>query len=526
MKKRLLAAAGVLVASGVAWLVAQNATQPNSLASLFPGGALVYVEARDFSALLSDWNASPEKRLWLTSSNYDVFSRTRLFMRLADAQQEFADTAGFAPNMSLVNSIAGAQSAIAIYDIGELEFLYVTRLPSARVLASTPFTARGAYESRQAAGATYYVRSGGNNKRVAAFGTVDGLLFLGTRGDLVANALALHARQQQSVTPLAQDRWFDSLTRAAASPGEVRIALNMPSLLKTPYFRSYWIQRNASQLRPFSAGVVDLFREARQIREERVLIRAEQTTAPSQQPVAQVVAWAPVDAGLFRAWAAPSTDSILDLIRTKLTNPGSEPAAPNRVAPGASDPDSLAGNPADLETRIDQRALENNAVDPLAPLRPSIDAARVQAMLHVQSSRPAADGVFIRNDTAIGLLATSDWPAITIPGVEAHRQGRVLVLASDPAMLQRVVAQLGAQPSAVASAYAARYLHSKELDPFTRMMTQMDAAATQEYVDGPRFFSQNIASLGRVLNRIESQSIVVHDDGTRLTQQVLYRLKQ
>src|SRR5687768_9664239 len=100
MKKRLLAGAAVLVAGTIAWLVAQGG-QPNSLASLFPGGALVYVETRDLSALVADWNASPEKKLWLTSSNHDVFSRTRLFMRLAEAQQEFAETAGFAPDMSL-----------------------------------------------------------------------------------------------------------------------------------------------------------------------------------------------------------------------------------------------------------------------------------------------------------------------------------------------------------------------------------------------------------------------------------------
>ena len=117
-------------------------------------------------------------------------------------------------------------------------------------------------------------------------------------------------------------------------------------------------------------------------------------------------------------------------------------------------------------------------------------------------------------------------PAISIAGVEVHRQGRILVLASDAAMLKRIVSQLGAQPSATPSAYTARYLHSKELEPFTRMMTQIDNANTQDNADGPRFFSQNVASLGRVFDRVESQSIAVHDDGTRQTQQVLYRLKQ
>ncbi len=513
MKKRITI---VALAATAIWVIAQSTTAPNSLSTVFPSGGLVYVEARDFSALLRDWGTSQEKKLWLASVNHEVFSRTRLFMRLGEAQEQFAEAAGFAPDMSLVNSIAGGQSAIAIYDIGELEFLYVTRMPSARILTSTPFAQSKAYESRESAGITYYVRAG-TNKRVAAFGTVDGLLFLATRGELVANALALHAKQQSA--PLAQDRWYASIAAASTNPGEVRIALNMPGLLKTPYFRSYWIQRNASELRPFSAGVIDLFREPRQIREERAFIRETQTTPPSEQPVAQVLAWAPADAGLVKAWAEPSSAQILDILQSNSDAP------PSRSAPEAANPDDLAGNASDLETRIDQAALEIDETNAIAALRPVIDAAGVQAMLQVQSSRPSADGVFVRSDSAVALLAASDWPAVTLPDVHVHRQGRILVLSDSAAMLQRIVAQLGSAPSGTGAAYTARYLHGRELAPFTRMMTQIDAASSDNS-EGPRFFSQNVASLGNVLSRVESASIVTHDDGRRVTQQMLYRLKQ
>jgi hypothetical protein len=524
MTKRLITGIGLVAAAGLVWMIAQDAQSPNSLSSLFPGGALVYVEARDLSTILRDWNTSEEKRLWLASDNHEVFSRTRLFMRLAEAQQQFAETAGFAPDMSLVNSIAGRQSAIGIYDIGELEFLYVTRLPSARILNSTPFSQRGAYESRESAGIPYYVRSGAN-KRTAAFGSADGLLFLGTRGDLVANALALYAKRQ-SVTPLAQDRWFDELSRAAANPGDIRIALNLPGLLKTSYFRSYWIQRNTSQLKPFTAGVVDLYREPQQIREQRLFLRESPSTPPSEQAVAQVTAWAPADSGLYRAWADPTPDQILNLIRTKILSPGGTADPASRMAPSASNPDTLAGDSSDLETRIDQPPLQTQTTDTVAAWKPILEQARVRAMLHVQSSRPSGDGVFIGNDSAIALLAGGEWPAIASPDAAIHRQGRILVIATSTGMLQKVVAQLGAPPAPNAmSAYTARYSHSRELAAFTRMMTQIDAANTEHAGDGPKFFSQNIASLGRVFNRVESATIVVRDDGKRLAQQIVYRFK-
>ena len=256
------------------------------------------------------------------------------------------------------------------------------------------------------------------------------------------------------------------------------------------------------------------------------MIREAQSAAASEQPVAQVVAWAPSDAGLYRAWAAPQTDQVLDLIRTKLVAPGITVDASSRSAPTAANPDAIAGDASDLETRIDQPPLDVQSVDTLGPLRPIVEAAGVQAMLHVQGSRSSDDGVFVRNESVIGLLATSDWPAITLPDLLIHRQGRILLLADNQAMLQRVIAQLGATRIANGAVYAARYLHGRELAPFTRMMTQMDAVSSEGGGDGPRFFSANVASLGRVLNRVESASITVHDDGSRLTQQMVYRLRQ
>jgi hypothetical protein len=41
----------------------------------------------------------------------------------------------------------------------------------------------------------------------------------------------------------------------------------------------------------------------------------------------------------------------------------------------------------------------------------------------------------------------------------------------------------------------------------------------------PAFFSGNMGSLGQALARIQSESIVVHDTGSIVTQNVAYKLK-
>src|SRR5208282_419972 len=102
---------------------------------------------------------SREKTKWLASDNYQVFSRSRLFLRLQEAQTQFATAAGAPPDMALLDSLAGGESALALYDIGNLEFLYITRMPSARAMQNVLWGNRAKFEPRKAADIPYYVRT-------------------------------------------------------------------------------------------------------------------------------------------------------------------------------------------------------------------------------------------------------------------------------------------------------------------------------------------------------------------------------
>ncbi|MGH9537226.1 MAG: hypothetical protein ACRD3H_04860, partial [Terriglobales bacterium] len=50
------------VSMGLGWAAHQaTATPEPALSGYVPAGALLYLEAKDLSSLLSDWNASPQK---------------------------------------------------------------------------------------------------------------------------------------------------------------------------------------------------------------------------------------------------------------------------------------------------------------------------------------------------------------------------------------------------------------------------------------------------------------------------------
>src|SRR5260370_41995899 len=123
---------------GASWAAFENLSpEAPPVSHYVPAGSLLYLQAKDFSAMLNDWNASPQKASWVQSKNYEGYSRSRLFLRLQGASNQFAVAAGLPPDMNFLTQVAGTQSALALYDIGKLEVHYLTKLPSA---SSTPST--------------------------------------------------------------------------------------------------------------------------------------------------------------------------------------------------------------------------------------------------------------------------------------------------------------------------------------------------------------------------------------------------
>jgi hypothetical protein len=550
MKKLLL-----LAILGVgAWLVAQNAATPKPLAELTPAGAMLYLEAKNLSSLLTDWNGSAEKKTWLASDNYQVFSRSRLYLRLQQSFEEYSQTMGLAPDMTLLGSVAGGESALAIYDISNLEFVYLTRLPSARAMESALWKMKEKFQARTAAGTAYYVKTGGKPARTAAFSIVGDLLILATREEALTGALALISGA--NATPVRREPWFEQALRASGPAGDLRMALNMEKLARNPSFRSYWVQGNVTEMRAFQAGMNDLVRSAAEVREERVLLRQEPITAPDPNVVSGLLPLTR-NSGLYRAWSQPEPGFVSRLIVRKVLWPGPSGGPASRVAPGASLDANQLGSESDLETRLDAAPYEPpGLVFRAEPIETLLQSRKPQAALQLQSSRRTADNIFVTNDSTIVVQGAADWDGAAVrdaiqkaveglytsakigvqwrerqgmweldglaPVVMATR-GRWLMISNRAEYLQPIVAltmQAGTQPGVT---YAAGYRASGELPNYTRIMRFIEAPQGEGNGEPP-LFSANLASFARTLQRVQSTAIVARDDGRVLKQTVTYRL--
>ena len=571
MKKIALLSALLIAAAGYVCL--QPVTPPPDLATFMPGGALLYLQSPNFGGLLRDWNNSQVKADWLASANYQVFSRSNLFNKLHEVYGQYGEAAGFAPDLENTIPIAGTDSALALYQIRDVEFLYVTRLSETALAQSALWPLRDQFARREAGGVPFYLRSDPASHRTVAFAFTKGYLLLATRDDLVAQALELMAGGRNP--SLASERWSQAVLAQAPNRGDVRLVMNLEALRNSTYFRTYWIQRNASVLRRYWAGVADVHRQPTAITETRVFLRTpdspEAATQGETAPISGLLALVPPRAGIYKIAPISDPSAAAQLIVNKLIASLPQGASNPLYAPNAAMPDARAGTEADLETRIDQEPLPPDAglADSTTAIRTLLQKAGAQTVLWMQSTAPVS-GTFLAMPSAAVLAAPTDWDAAAVraalsdaagklwttsqlgaswSAATAGRhplerlnglgklmftsRGKLLFVGNDADLLGSILDRAaGSAPPATILTYAAGFRHLLERPPFERMMAALDFGSPRSGFGNmaggrePSFFSGNIASLSRTLARVAEVRVTEQEKGAATLQTVVYQLGQ
>lgn len=564
------------------WGAYQDATRPPvALSNYVPAGALLYMEAKDFSGLLSDWNSSPQKRAWAQSANYEVFSRSRLFLRLKGAGDQFAAAAGLPPDMNFLSQTAGGRSALALYDIGNLQFLYITWLPSAKSMENALWQTRNKFEPRTVGAATFYVRRDPESQREVAFAVAGEYLLLATREDVMAGALQLMSGSKDRT--VQDEQWWSESMASAGPAGDLRMVLNLEKLVPSPYFRTYWVQQNITHMKQYSAGVSDLFRSGNEYREERVLILRQTQNQPSPPPsardmkemipivsgggdtvTADLIRLVPDDAGAYEARAYPNVEACFQLLETKLLAPHLGAAPASNFAPSVQLSNGETGSGSDLETQIDEPPVREAGPKAVSALRQLLDKTPLMASLTVQSTERGGTGVFVRMHTGIVLSADKDWDQSAVEsalvdfirsgltasqlGVSwiakgSYRQldglwpltvamrGKYLMVADDSTLMEALLANLNRKPEAKPAIFLAGFRHARERNNFASFFGLIDGTsqAKAEYPGisrEPQFFSGNVGSLSEVLSDVSAENIVVRRDGNKERETVTYAWAQ
>jgi len=432
-------------------------------------------------------------------------------------------------------------------------------------MQTTLWQTRAKFEPRSTGGVNFYLRRDPESQKEVAFAVSGDYLLLATREDLLAGALQLMSGSPNRT--VESEQWWLQSVAAAGAAGDLRMVLNLEKIVPSPYFRTYWVQQNITDLTRYSAAVSDLFRSGKQYREERVLLRKAPPAAASSdglEAAADLVRLVPDNAGVYEAKAQPSADSCLDLLETKLLAPHLGPAPPSQIAPQVQLTSGETGGGADLETRIDQPPVKPVTPENTTALKELLDKTQVLASLQVQSTDREKAGVFVKIHSAVVLSAASDWNEANIqsalaefvrPGLTASQlgvawqqksgyqeldglwplvastRGKYLLVSDDPTLIAAMLSNFNRKSDVTPAVLIAGFNHSRERANFARFSGVVDRPnLAQSNVPGmarqPQFFSENMASLSSTLAGVSAERITVRAEGDRMLQTVTYEWSQ
>jgi len=280
---RMITASLVLIC--VALIVYARATRtsknPYSLAGDLPRGALVYAQFQSLPELINSWQQSQLKERYLGSTSYQQLQHRHLAMKLISRWEEFNNALGFPLDLSTIGSSTDGAAAVAVYDIGQLDLLFVAPISEEKVALTQFFKSKDQFEEVEAPdGTPYYIQTveadRGRQKQVLAFATVNGRFLLGTHEKLFLRALA-NINKRAKNDSIADDPIFKTLSRKV-NPHFATIWVDQSKLNADYYFKHYWLMRNVAELKTIRAGIFDLERQQSRWIERREFL----TTGPAE----------------------------------------------------------------------------------------------------------------------------------------------------------------------------------------------------------------------------------------------------
>jgi hypothetical protein len=297
----------ILVVSLAAFIaVSQIKSEAFAPAADFPREALVYMQISDLPALARLWNESEFKEKYLASDNFDDFKHRHLGLKLVSRWEEFNEANGFAINLETVAALAQNKAAIALYDVGKLEFVFIAPVPEEVFAASGFVRNQSGFEAETLDDGTIVYRKSletgyRQQKRELIFTGVKGRFILATSEKLLAQTLN-NINGKPSKNRLLDEPSFKALSEKTAT-GAATVWVNQAALNRDYYFKRYWLMSDVESLENIRAGIFDFSTAEGKLVERRKFL-LNQAQNPPVIKSAESLARLPASVPFYRLRAA------------------------------------------------------------------------------------------------------------------------------------------------------------------------------------------------------------------------------
>lgn len=386
---------------------------PFALADDMPRGALIYAEAADLLSLIERWESSEFKDRYLSSQSFEELGRRHLGLKLASRWQEFSEAAGIPIDLAMIAGFGNKRAAVALYDIGKLEFVFVAPLSAQAFEGIRLLQAGNRFSWEERAGGFYAFRvpveaDSGRQKQELLFTYHEGRFVLATSENLLVRTLANIDGKP------GKDRLSDTtsfrLLAGQAPRGELTVWADQAALRSDYYFKRYWLLPDEGSLADIRAGIFVFSAEESALVERRIFLPEAGVTVkiPMADRISEMLRYLPPDSPFYRLRSADVT-AVAKEIGRSIRFSKDEPTKRKRNRPNLY-PEFTIYRPEyhydgyydrDFDTKIDQD--EDTTQPPprvvsLGVISSALKNALPSAVLSVYRTRSLPEPMFVEFD--------------------------------------------------------------------------------------------------------------------------------
>ena len=250
-----------IIIGAIVFAYSQGENKPFAQAEDFPREALVYAQFSDLSAFIKSWNETELAKNILESYNYAEYTNRHLGIKISERLQNFNYAIGFSIDAEILSGVTETRAAIAIYDIGKIDVVFIAPVSDEIFTATKFFQNKGKFEEYELEDGNkfYAIEVEVDRKRQKqniVFANVKGRFILATNQKLLFQTIAV-IEGKSANSSLADEPLFTNLTKKIA-PHQATVWVNQEKLNDDYYFKNYWLAGNLDELKNFRAGMFDL----------------------------------------------------------------------------------------------------------------------------------------------------------------------------------------------------------------------------------------------------------------------------
>ncbi|REJ75952.1 MAG: hypothetical protein DWQ47_09995 [Acidobacteria bacterium] len=317
MRREALIPGLILVVAALMSISAADSFVP---AEDLPDGAIIVAETGDLKRLISIWEGSETKDRYLNSKNFRELSDRRLGLRLAARWEEFSNGIGRKIDLRFLGSLADKNAALAVYDVGKLDLLLITRVSRPVFETSVLYGLREHFkESRTELGTTIYLREfkadNGRQDEQIVFGLIQGRLVISTDTKLFTLTEANILNPGRGRRLMGNPGY--ALLRKGQKQGMLSIWVDQDRLNRDFYFKKYWLGKPIGEMGGYRSGLFTISVQKGSLIEDRrfLLSRPEPANALSESAVRSLAEFIPEGTALYRIRARSARSSAGDVLR-------------------------------------------------------------------------------------------------------------------------------------------------------------------------------------------------------------------